>query len=66
MVFRRQYSLNKINYEINGQKTMFGRDNLIFKTLNLPKKQTFQNLCNNFKIKKFSQNIKVKLIVINI
>ena len=45
---------------------MFGRDNLIFKTVNLPKKQTFQNLCNNFKIKKFSQNIKVKLIVINI
>ena len=66
MVIRRKYSLNKINYESNGQKIMFGRDNLIFKTVNLPNKQIFKNLCNKFKIKKFSQKNKISLTVINI
>ena len=66
MVIRRKYSLNKIYYEINGQESMFGRDNLSFKTVNLPKKQIFKNLCKKFKIKKFEKKIKVNLSILNI
>ena len=52
MVIRRQSSLDKINYEISGQLSLFGRDNLSFKTVNLPKAQKYVNLCRIFKLKK--------------
>ena len=52
MVIRRQSSLDKINYEILGQLSLFGRDNLSFKTVNLPKTQRYDNLCNKFRLKK--------------
>ena len=45
MVIRRKSSIYKKLYEINGQKTMFGYDNINFKTVNLPKKQKYKNLC---------------------
>ena len=51
MVIRRQSSLDKINYEAKGQQQMFGRDNIFFKSINLPKPQNFYKLCNNFKLK---------------
>ena len=35
-----------------GQYLMFGHDNLKFKTINLPQKQRFKNLCYNFGLKK--------------
>ena len=45
MVIRRQSSLDKINYEAKGQQQMFGRDNIFFKSINLPKPQNFYKLC---------------------
>ena len=45
------YSIYKKLYEINGQKTMFGYDNINFKTVNLPKKQKYKNLCSKFGLK---------------
>ena len=52
MVILRQSSLDKINYEISGQLSLFGRDNLSFKTVNLPKAQRYVSLCNKFRLKK--------------
>ena len=45
-------SINIIHIESNGQQSFFGRDNIFFKTINMPKKQRFQNICCNFKLKK--------------
>ena len=61
MVIRRQSSLNKINFEILGQLSLFGRDNLSFKTVNLPKAQRYDNLCNKFRLK---QIIKINFLPI--
>jgi hypothetical protein len=36
---------------------MFGRDNLLFKTINMPKKQIFDNLCKKFKLKKLTKRV---------
>ena len=56
MVIRRKSSIYKKFYEINGQKTMFGYDNLKFKTVNLPKTQKFKNLCPKFNLKQINCN----------
>ena len=45
-------SINTIHIESNGQQSFFGRDNIFFKTINMPKKQHFKNICCNFKLKK--------------
>ena len=45
-------NLLKKLYELNGQESMFGYDNIHFKTINLPKKQKYINLCGKFGIKK--------------
>ena len=37
MVIRRKSSIYKKIYELNGQTTMFGYDNLKFKTINFQK-----------------------------
>ena len=62
MVIRSKSSINKKIYEINGQKTMFGYDNINFKTVNLPKRQKYKNLCSKFGLKKFN---KMKSIYLN-
>ena len=62
MVIRRQSSIYKKLYEINGQKSMFGYDNINFKTVNLPKRQKYKNLCSKFGLKKFN---KMKTIYLN-
>jgi hypothetical protein len=51
MPIRRKSSINKIYYESIGQQTLFGHDNLHFKTVNHPKKHQFKNLCPQFNIK---------------
>ena len=51
MVIRRKSSIDKKNYELSGQLTLFGRDNLDFKTVNLAKGQKFVNLSKVFKLK---------------
>tara|TARA_B110001454_G_C12548693_1_gene362587 strand:- start:461 stop:670 length:210 start_codon:yes stop_codon:yes gene_type:complete len=63
MVIRRQSSLDKINFEISGQLSLFGRDNISFKTVNLPKVQRYDNLCNKFRLKKI---IKINFLPIPI
>ena len=67
MGIRRQSSLDKINYEISGQLSLFGRDNLSFKTVNLPKTQRYNNLCNKFRLKRLVSNLHFSLpaIIIN-
>ena len=62
MVIRRKSSIYKKLYEINGQKTMFGYDNINFKTVNLPKRQKYKGLCSKFGLKKFN---KIKKIYLN-
>ena len=45
-MIRKKSSINIFHYENNGQQTFFGRDNLSFKTVNMPTKQHFDNICN--------------------
>ena len=52
MVIRRKSSIDKKNYELSGQLSLFGRDNLDFRTVNLAKVQKIINLCRVFKLKK--------------
>ena len=54
-------SILKQYYEANGQESMFGRDNLQFKTVNHPLKHKFVELCSEFKLKKISTELKLKL-----
>ena len=65
-MIKRQSSINKIIYENNGQKYFFGRDNLFFKSVNMPKKQRFTNLCKDFKLKKLIKNKFLPLKFLNI
>ena len=64
MVIRRKYSLDKINYELMGQQSFFGRDNLSFKTVNLPRSQRYDNLCNKFRLRIFANNLHLSLPII--
>ena len=66
MVIRRKSSIYKKIYELNGQTTMFGYDNLKFKTINLPKKQKFKNLCTKFNLKKFNKKKLINLPFLSI
>ena len=59
-------STKKYIYEINGQMSMFGHDNLEFKTINMPKKQKFKNLCIKFNIKKPINNLFLPIEVLEI
>ena len=61
MVIRRKSSIDKKNYELSGQLTLFGRDNLDFKTVNLTRGQKFVNLCKVFKLKKITLQNKMLL-----
>ena len=47
MVIRRKSVFIKNLYEINGQKTMFGYDNINFKTVNLPKRKNIKTYVVN-------------------
>tara|TARA_B100001123_G_C15089709_1_gene939115 strand:+ start:819 stop:1028 length:210 start_codon:yes stop_codon:yes gene_type:complete len=66
MVIKRQYSIDKKNYEKSGQLSLFGRDNLYFKSINLPNPQRFQNLCKKFKLKKIECKFKLLFEVIDL
>ena len=61
MVIKRKSSLDKKNYELSGQLSLFGRDNLSFKTVNLAKGQKFVNLCRLFNLKKIILQKKIFL-----
>ena len=61
MVISSKSSINKKNYELSGQLTLFERDDLDFKTVNLAKSQIFVNLCKVFKLKKITLQKKMLL-----
>ena len=61
MVIKTKDSINKQLYETIGQTSMFGHDNLQFKTVNHPLKHKFVELCPEFKLKQLSNKLKVKL-----
>ena len=54
-------SILKKWYEHNGQQTMFGYDNLEFKTINHPTPHRFVDLCPEFKLKKTKRSLIVNL-----
>ena len=54
-------SILKKWYEYNGQQTMFGYDNLEFKTINHPTPHRFVDLCPEFKLKKTKRSLIVNL-----
>ena len=56
MSIRRKSSIYKKYYETIGQGLLFGHDNLHFKTVNLPQRQRFINLCKKFSIKQINQS----------
>ena len=45
---------------------LFGHDNIQFKTINLPQKQKYKNLCNKFGLKKLYFSRITILPIINI
>ena len=55
MVIHRKSSKYKRYYEAKGQSSFFGYDNLHFKSVNLPVRQNFKNLCPIFNLKKIVQ-----------
>jgi len=61
VVIRTKDSINKQLYEANGEASMFGHDNLQFKTVNYPLKHKFVELCPEFKLKQLSSELKLKL-----
>ena len=66
MVIKKKSLGNKKYYELLGQLSFFGRDNLPFKTVNMPKAQKYDNLCNKFKLKKIILKTKLLLSQIDI
>jgi len=58
--------IDKYIFELNGKIFMFSYDNLLFKTTNMPKKQCFNNICKNFKLKKLIKGINLFLPIIYI
>ena len=67
MPIRRKSSIQKKIFESMGQGSLFGNDNIHFKTVNLPKKQKLINLCKKFRVKLIvnKNNILLNFIKIN-
>tara|TARA_Y100001972_G_scaffold94343_1_gene115788 strand:+ start:309 stop:593 length:285 start_codon:yes stop_codon:yes gene_type:complete len=61
MTITNKDSILKKYYELNGQQTMFGYDNLEFKTINHPTPHRFVELCPEFKLKKTKRSLIVNL-----
>jgi hypothetical protein len=59
-------SILKKWYEANGQESMFGYDNLEFKTINHPKPHKFTELCSEFKLKQPTITEPATLPVVNL
>ena len=61
----KQYKLSNKLEEL-GQISLFGYDNLSFKTINHPKSHRLINLCRNFRLKKILIKKKFQLTFIKI
>ena len=66
MPIRSKSSIDKKYCESIGQGALFGRDNLEFKTVNLPKKQRLTNICKKFSVKLIIQINPIALKLINL
>lgn len=66
MVIRRKISIYKKHYETIGQVSLFGHDNIYFKTVNLPNRQRFKDLCLRFKLKQLIKTKALSMKVIKI
>lgn len=55
-MIKKKSSVNIDFNEKNGQEFFFGKDNLSFKTINMAKKQRYDNICPKFKLKKIINN----------
>ena len=66
MPIRRKSSIVKRYHETIGQGLLFGHDNLHFKTVNLPQRQRFINLCKKFNIKQIDKSNRVFFKVIRL
>ena len=56
-------SMLKKWYEYHGQQSMFGYDNLEFKTINHPTPHRFVDLCAEFKLKQNKKSLIVNIPV---
>ena len=63
MPITRKDSILKQYYEANGQESMFGYDNLEFKTINHPTPHRFVELCPEFKLKQNKKSLIVNIPV---
>jgi len=63
---KKKILINKYIYELNGQISMYDCDNLSFKIIAMPKRQHFNNICKNFKLKKLIKGINLFLPIIYI
>ena len=63
MPITRKDSILKQYYEANGQQSMFGYDNLEFKTINHPTPHRFVDLCAEFKLKQNKKSLIVNIPV---
>ena len=66
MTITNKDSILKKYYEANGQTSMFGYDNLEFKTINHPTAHRFVHLCNEFKLKMTKKSLIVSIPVTEI
>ena len=66
MPIRRKSSENKKYLEKIGQGLLFGHDNLVFKTVNHPKKQRLVNISKKFGLKLLVKKKLLNLEIINI
>ena len=66
MPIRRKSSIQKKIFESIGQASLFGHDNIHFKTVNLPKRQRLINLCKKFSVKLIVKTNPVFLKVIDL
>jgi hypothetical protein len=51
-MIKKKNSILKIIYKKNIQTIFFGRSNIEFKINSMSKKKKFDNICNNFRLKK--------------
>ena len=66
MPIRRKSSIQKKFFESIGQGSLFGYDNVHFKTVNLPQKQKLINLCKKFSVKLIINKNQIFLNIIKI
>ena len=63
-MYEKKPIIDKNAYALNGQKIVVSHDNLIFKSVDMLKKQNFKNICIRFNLKKLTHQFKLFLSTI--